>query len=746
MTPSNPCSPHPGRSSRWAWAWNLVVLIPVLPLLLQRGFVVQHDISMSDLLHSHLPFRAALGRIVASGHLPLWLPDVFGGTPLWAQIEAGAAFPPHILLFGLLDPYSALNLSVVLEILAATFGTWLLARRMKVEPRSAVLAGLAFAWCGFMVTHVRHPNIHAATALMPWVLWAGEGLLVRRGARGAVVLALLVALQVSAGHPQITYITLLVLAGRALCAWPGEVRCYLLQLTAVAAATGLGLGLMGALLLPSWAFTHEAMGDVVFDWDYATAFPLPPGELLGMIWPPWVGSMEGYDYAGSRSLPWGNYGFVGLTTLVLAAVGLVTGRARGSTRFLVGAAVLATLLALGPATPLFRLAWTVLPGADLFRFANRFLLVTQLALALLAAQGLATLAAGLGRRRAGLVALIPAAALPILLLDLDHHHRERLPMDAREHWDQPVELAALVGGLGSQGRSYTLDELDLWERAFHAAQGYRLGFEPYRQLWRVPLCSSTVMHGLRGASGYVRMLHYRTAAFWQLYDRPSVHPRYHPPERGEAPGTLDPRMRGLLDRGNVRLLFSASALEDAGLRHLGVVTLHVYENLDALPRAYLAQTWEPVEGLAGAARWMLQDGLDQPLVPALESEQAPSSDARAGVMALEVHDDGPNRLAIHLPAGHPGGLLVLTDSWGAGWAATVDGHAAALEPANGSQRGLRVEPGASMVRMRYVPPGLLPGLLVSLAAALGLLGWVLVAGVGRRRARGLRPAGGGLGR
>jgi hypothetical protein len=709
-----------------------VVLVPVLPLLLQRAVVVQHDISMSDLLHSHLPYRAAVGRIVASGHLPLWYPDAFGGSPLWAQIESGAAFPLHLLLFALFEPTVAWNLSVVSEILMAAFGAWLLARRLGVEPRSAVLAGLAFAWCGFMVTHLRHPNMHAAAALLPWVLWAGEGLLAKEGRRGGPLLALLLGLQISAGHPQITWLTLLVLGTRCLAAWPGDLRGWLRRIGAVALATALGLGLAAVLLVPSWAFTHAAMGEVSFDWAYANAYPLPPRELLGMIWPPWIGSMEGYDYAGHASLPWGNYGFVGALTLGLACLGLVVGHRRGAVRYLAGALLLATLLALGDATPLFRLAWTLLPGADLFRFSNRFLLVSQLALALLAAVGLAWASRRLARARPGLATLLPALAALLLLAELNLHHHERLPMDAREHWAQPADLATLVGPLAAEGRSYTLEELDLWERAFHAAQGYRRGLDPYRLLWRVPLCSSGTLHGLRGASGYTRMLHHRPAAFWQLYERPSAYPRYHPPERGAQPGTLDPAMRALLDRGNVNLVLSATPLDEPGLRWLGAVTLQVYENQHALPRAYLSERWQPVDDLAGAARWMLREGLDHPSIPALEGAEAPPTDSHPGTVTLAVLDRGPNRLEIPLPAGHRGGLVVLTDSWDEGWSATVDGQATSLVPTNGYQRGVRVAPGATAVAMAYRPPGLGTGLVASLAAALGLLIWAM-AGHNRRR-------------
>ena len=59
--------------------------------------------------------------------------------------------------------------------------------------------------------------------------------------------------------------------------------------------------------------------------------------------------------------------------------------------------LLAYLFVLGNATPVFLMAYLVLPGMKLFRFPTRFLIVVELGLALLAAFGLMRLRADLER-------------------------------------------------------------------------------------------------------------------------------------------------------------------------------------------------------------------------------------------------------------------------------------------------------------------------------------------------------------
>ncbi len=719
-------SPNP----RWSWLLCLLVLVPALPLLLQTGVVVQHDIFASDLLHSHLPYRAFIGRTLASGHLPLWFSDVFSGCPLWSQVEAGAAYPPHLLLFALFSPLVALNLAIVLELLTAAFGMRALARQLGSDAWGAALAGLAFAWCGFMVSHTRHPNMHAAAALLPWMLLALERLLASRGRSWGPTLCLLVGLQVSAGHPQISYICLLLVMARAATAWPGAARDWARQLLAAGAACGLGLALLAVQLLPSWLFTRAAMGQVDFSWDYARAYPLLPQDLLALLWPPLVGSMEGYDYQGAGSLPWGNYGYAGALTLLLAVAAVPLLRRRRAPRFYASAALVSLLLALGDATPLFELAWSVVPGMGLFRFANRFLLPLDLGLALLAGLALAALIRRLGPR-AGLA--LGLGALLLCLVDLDHHQGLRMPMDRRAEWSRTQAPQAWGSAQDGTGRYFNLDEFSTWERAFHAAQGFNKGTGPYRLAWQVPIGSSGSLQGLRSASGYTRMIHHRAATFWQQYERPSLYGRLVPPHREGATGPLTPQLRALLDRGSVSLVLAAVPLQDPGLLPLGQSPLFSYRNEAALPRAYLATRWSAAESAEQAARWIFREGLGQLEVPVVEGAASSSAQAPASLLAAEVQEQGPNRMLVTLPAAAPAGLLVLSDSWDEGWSAWVDGEPAELLIANGYQRGVLLGAGARRVELRYLPQGLGMGALLSLLALLAVAAW---AGWARWRRRG----------
>ena len=218
------------RKGRWLSlaCLFLAVALPVLPVLSQREFILQHDVFLSDLLHNQFPYRAYLGRHLSEGVLPLWLPDVYSGVPFLAQIEAGVLYLPNWILFGLFEPYLALGLTVFSSLLLGAGGAYALARHYGAGTLGAALAGFVFAYCGFNVSHIRHLNMHAAAALLSWMVLCFERGLATRRWRWFALTAFLLCQQVFAGHPQITHIALVwmgaLLVVRVVACWRAERR------------------------------------------------------------------------------------------------------------------------------------------------------------------------------------------------------------------------------------------------------------------------------------------------------------------------------------------------------------------------------------------------------------------------------------------------------------------------------------------------------------------------------------------
>jgi len=215
-----------------------------------------------------------------------------------------------------------------------------------------------------------------------------------------------------------------------------------------------------------------------------------------------------------------------------------------------------------------------------------------------------------------------------------------------------------------------------------------------------------------------------------------------PEDRVASPGeatcrdleALVPRLR----RAGVDTVLSADPLMNPALEARGELRpervapfgLHVYDLATPLPRFAMATKVVPVENAEEGARLAVRPGFLEAGGVAVEGGHA-ASGASGRIQLLEAE---PGRLDLEVEANSPT-VLVVRDGWAAGWRAQVDGEETLVHRANGRHQAVHVPAGRSVVRLRYRPGGLIPGLALSLLAAGCLVGLLW-----QRRDRG-SPAG-----
>jgi hypothetical protein len=151
----------------------------------------------------------------------------------------------------------------------------------------------------------------------------------------------------------------------------------------------------------------------------------------------------------------------------------------------------------------------------------------------------------------------------------------------------------------------------------------------------------------------------------------------------------------------------------------------LYRLTDSLPRIFLAMHAEVLsdsaahprlhepEVLAGHSVW---------LAPDADARDLPAPPGRAGSCRLETYSD--RRLTARCEGEQPG-MAVVNEQFDPGWRAWVDGRPVALLRANMNMRAVPLAAGAHQIVMRYNPPGLWAGVLLSLISMLGLAGLAL---------------------
>jgi hypothetical protein len=650
--------------------------------------------AQGDVTYQVIPWLLFLRHELRAGRAPYWNPHQSAGTPFWGNGSSAPLFPLH-LLFVAVPLQVGFLLLPWLRIVIGGCGVWALARELGLSRPAALLTALAFPLSGMPVGFLLYP-MGNALALVPWVLLATERLAMKRW--GWAPLALLGGLQLLAGHPETALHTAmlsglyLLVRGTAVRAWAGWFAGW-----AVAAAISaihilpLALTLFASSRWQQWSAAADVSPPLALLALQPLRLVLPEmygNPALGTWWGPF-NYLATAVYAGALALP-------------LAAAGMV--RARGDRRWAAVLVLLLFSLAAAYHLPVLRQVLLALPlvGRVLH---HRLLFGVELALALL-------LGAGCDRWLEGKAkALLAGTAAALALLG-----------------------AAWLAFAGEwSGRGLTGQQLrwTLWVGGIAVLLAASLALRRERR-WRVwPLLPGILLIDLVAAHGRVNpaqplgRIYPRTGAIEFLADRPE-------------------RLAGL---GNTLRPNAAMAYGLFDVRGDDSVKLQRYERLYASrlgeghPTYFRPMSrWRDVWLARLGVRWVVAGPREEPPVPGWTlAYQGP--DARvyerprplplvrwagggAGRMA-EVERRAPGAWDVSWRAARPG-LLVVAEAWDPGWRATVDGKAVPVEPAGDVLLGLHLGPGQGRLRLRYRPPGLLPGAALSLLglAAAGAAWWL----------------------
>ena len=387
------------------------IVVSLLPLIYflpaTRGNLI---ISPDDGVIFNIPMRVVVANLIGSGYVPLWNPYMFSGMPLFGAAQAGVLFPLNWFYLIFSTPV-ATNLMMLSTYMLAALGAYLFARRSGASVAGAAVTSLVWQWSAFMVAKVGQTNVVQTAALLPWVLWAVD----RYGMSGkrshGVVLALLVAVQVFAGHQQtFAYSFLLATAYTIVMARASagrERRSYLGAL--VLLSTGVILATLQ--ILPTVELLRNSLRATA-SYDFFSSFSMPPRFVLTFFAPFIMGGGDGQlfraPYIGPAFV--GEYiAYVGAATIMLALVALLL-KPDTRTKFWSVLAVICLTLAVGRFLPLnfYKLVYYV-PVLNLFRVPARHLMEVEFALAVLAGRGLTAIAARSQSERTKVLRLVAAA-------------------------------------------------------------------------------------------------------------------------------------------------------------------------------------------------------------------------------------------------------------------------------------------------------------------------------------------------
>jgi hypothetical protein len=210
----------------WPAFWSGALPLPLMNPYVQPDpiWAAQDPVSaagganrlLGDVSGFYFPYLSFTIDSLRAGQFPLWNPGLFGGMPFFAANQAALLYPINLVAFWF-GPHYYWLVAPLLRLLIAGFGTYALARRMKVGALGALLAGGVYMFASFNVVWL-HFAIHNVAALLPLALWLIARLADRVARRDVLALAGVVAAQMFGGHPEMS-LFFMVVCGAFAAVW-----------------------------------------------------------------------------------------------------------------------------------------------------------------------------------------------------------------------------------------------------------------------------------------------------------------------------------------------------------------------------------------------------------------------------------------------------------------------------------------------------------------------------------------------
>jgi hypothetical protein len=741
------------------------------------AFLPDRQIGGTDYFIGGYYFLEFAARRLHEGSFPKWVPDIFGGLPMYSN-PGGLFYPLRLLLSFILPVARVMPALFVVQFTLAGVGMHLLVRALGVRHWVAIVAGVAFEFTGVVISYVfaGHDGRIIVATLAPLVFFfLVRG--VRSGERRWFVgLAATVGLSLLSMQIQSAYYLLLSAALWTLfllvrqwrmAGGAASVRRAVLALVAV----GFAFALAAVNFLPFSSYVKDSPRSATAnrDFEFSTQFSMPLVETIGLAVPEQSGFLETYQGDNPFKL---HTEYVGAVVLLLVVVGVVLSRRDRVWQFMAALAVLMLSICYGSNTPVYALYYRFLPGTSKFRSPSIALYLVSLALVVMAALALERLASFLDApraedggpsRRSGILPLtICAAASMIVLLvaggvALDGSTRAAgwarfalcfyigaFTLRAMLRGTLNVRAAAMILVAVTAGDLLTIDRHFIRmqappTRAFAEDDvvKYLRTHTPGR-VWVFPFPdqpkaphylgnglfgprSDYLMHfGIMQAGGEHGNQLYRWNQLVGI---------------GKGGNLLDwhnfVEYPAIMEAAGIRYIVSGVRLQlydvklktgIRGIRQAYRGSAFIYVDDRALSRATLVPSVRAAP--ADSALAIMRGGdwdphtlalVDAPAAPFANPDSLPANPG-----TTQIDRDEPDHIQVSVRATAPA-LLVLADNYADGWVATVDGRETPILRTNHTFRGVPVTAGNHTVVFMFKPPLFYAGLAISLVTAIILI-------------------------
>ena len=312
--------------------------------------------------------------IVEERQFPTWNPAILGGMPTIDALFGDVLYFPMIPLKAMLPIHRTFPYKMMFHIILAGLMFYLMMIKGFNAPPLAAFAGSVFYMLNpqfFSHVYPGHDAKMYVISFLPFVVWRMKLLMEIPNIFNASLLTAAIGMTIMTGHIQLAYFVLWGLffywvMYHAMAFKRGEKIAEMKNsLLLFWGAVIFGVAFAAIQIYPSYMFVHNefSVRSAGRGFDYAASWSLHWPEVFGLWVPEFCNTLGNYWSENYFKL---NYEYVGAIPMLFAVIAVIY-KPKPWRLFWAGVATFALLFSLGAHTPIFHIAYYIIPGVKKFR-------------------------------------------------------------------------------------------------------------------------------------------------------------------------------------------------------------------------------------------------------------------------------------------------------------------------------------------------------------------------------------------